>query len=79
MTVLEKKFKLVLKTTHKKLFLKYQDNARFPSLCLVSENAIFGSRRRRRKQTKKKTQQTHRGSRQRTGCPNYDSLERPLP
>ena len=33
--------KLVLKTTWKKLFLKYQDNARFPSLCLVSENSFL--------------------------------------
>ncbi len=31
-----KKFKLVLKTTYKKLVLKYQSNARFPSLCLAS-------------------------------------------
>ncbi len=36
-----KKSKLVLKTTSKKLFLKYQDNARFPSLCLASENAFL--------------------------------------
>ncbi len=35
------KFKLVLKTTYKKLVLKYQDNARFPSLCLASENAFL--------------------------------------
>ncbi len=38
-----------MKTTYKKLVLKYQVNARFPSLCLVSENAIFGGGRRRRK------------------------------
>ena len=37
MTALEK-FKLVLKTTNKKLVLKYHDNARFPSLCLATEN-----------------------------------------
>ncbi len=36
-----KKFKLVLKTTYKKLVLKYQGNARFPSLCLASENAFL--------------------------------------
>ncbi len=36
-----KKFKLVLKTTYKKLFLKYQDNARFLSLCLASPNAFL--------------------------------------
>ncbi len=36
-----KKFKLVLKTTYKKLFLKYQDSAKFPSLCLVPENAFL--------------------------------------
>ncbi len=36
-----KKFKLVLKTTDKKFVLKYQDNARFPLLCLASENAFF--------------------------------------
>ncbi len=36
-----KKFKLVLKTTYKKLFLKYQDNARFPSMCLASENEFL--------------------------------------
>ncbi len=27
--------------TYKKVFLKYQDNARFPSLCLASENAFL--------------------------------------
>ncbi len=36
-----KKFTLVLKTTYNKLVLKYQDNARFPSLCLPSENAFM--------------------------------------
>ncbi len=36
-----KKFTLVLKTTYKKLVLKYQGNARFPSLCLASENAFL--------------------------------------
>ncbi len=36
-----KKFKLVLKTTYKNLSLKYQDSARFPSLCLASENAFL--------------------------------------
>ena len=36
-----KKCKLVLKTTNNKLFLKYQDNARFPSLCLAPENAFL--------------------------------------
>ena len=44
-----KKFTLVLKTIYKKVFLKYQVNARFPSLCLVSENAIFGGGKRRKK------------------------------
>ncbi len=38
---IEKKFKLVLKTIHKKLFLKYQDNQRFPSMCLAFENAFL--------------------------------------
>ncbi len=41
MTAPEKNFKLVLKTTYKKLSLKYQDNARFPLLCLASENAFL--------------------------------------
>ncbi len=36
-----KKSKLVLKTTFKKFLLKYQDNARFPSLCLASENGFL--------------------------------------
>ncbi len=36
-----KKFTLVLKTTYKKLVLKYWDNARFPSLCLAFENAFL--------------------------------------
>ena len=65
MITLEKKITLVLKTTYKKVFLKYQVNARFPSLCLVSENAIFGGGKRGRK---KKNRQAHWGSRQRTGC-----------
>ena len=34
--------------THRKVFLKYQCNARFPSLCLASENAIFGSGMRKK-------------------------------
>ncbi len=51
-----KKFILVLKTTYKKVILKYQVNTRFPSLWLTSGNAIFGSGRR-----KKKSQQAHRG------------------
>ncbi len=34
---LGKKFKLVLKITYKKLFLKYQLNTRFRSLCLTSK------------------------------------------
>ncbi len=37
-----KKFTPVLKTTYKKLCLKYQVNTKFPSLCLASENAIVG-------------------------------------
>ena len=41
MTGLEKKIKIVLKTTYKKLVLKYQDNAGLPSLCLASENAFL--------------------------------------
>ncbi len=36
-----KKIKLVLKTTYEKLVLLYQSNARFPSLCLASENAFM--------------------------------------
>ncbi len=67
-----KKFTLVLKTTYKKVFLNYQVNTRFPSLCLASENAIFGGRRRRRRRRrrkKKKSRQVHRGSCQRTGMP----------
>ncbi len=38
---IRKKFKLALKTTYNKLLLKYQDNARFPSLCLDPERALF--------------------------------------
>ncbi len=53
-----KKFTLFLKTTYKKVFLKYKVNTRFPSLFLASDNAIFGGgrkpRRRRRKKKKKK-------------------------
>ncbi len=37
-----KQYTLVLKTTWKKLFLKYQDNAKFPSLCLGPKNAFLG-------------------------------------
>ena len=58
----EKKFTLVLKTTYKKVILKYQVNPLFPSMCLASKNAIFGGGRR-----KKKSRQVHR---ERTGCPN---------
>ncbi len=36
-----KNFKPVLKTTYKKLIIKYQDNTRFPSLCLASKNAFL--------------------------------------
>ena len=32
---------LVLKTSYKKLVLKYQDNTRFPSLCMTSENVFL--------------------------------------
>ena len=35
-----KKIKLVLKATHKKLFLKYQDNAKVALLCLTYENGF---------------------------------------
>ncbi len=49
MGVLEKKIELVLKTIYKKGFIRYQANARFPSLCLPSGNAIFGNGRRRKK------------------------------
>ena len=42
-------YTLVPKTTYNKVFLNYQVNIRFPSLCLASENAIFGSGRRRKK------------------------------
>ncbi len=44
-----KKFTLVLNTTYKNVFLKYQVNARFLSLCFVSENF-----HRRKKEEKKK-------------------------
>lgn len=37
-----------LKITHK-VFLKYQRNGRFSSLCLVPGNAIFGCRGRKKK------------------------------
>ena len=47
-----KKFTLVLKTTYKNVFLKYQVNARFLSLCFVSENF-----HRRKKEEKKKSRQ----------------------
>ncbi len=36
-----KTIKIILKTTYKKLVQKYHYNARFPSLCLVSENAFM--------------------------------------
>ncbi len=36
------KFKLVRRTTCKKLFLKFQDSARFPSWCLDSGNVFLG-------------------------------------
>ncbi len=49
-----KKFTFVLKTTYMKVFLKYQVNTRFPSLCLASGNGIFGSERRKNKKKKKK-------------------------
>ncbi len=58
-----KNFTFVLKTIYKKVFLKYQGNARFSS---------FGLRKghiRRRKEKKKKSRQAHRGSRRRTGMP----------
>ena len=38
---IRKKFKLILKTTYKKLFLKYLVNAKFPLLSLASENALL--------------------------------------
>ncbi len=34
------KFKLILKPTYKKVFLKYQANVQFSSLCLAAENAF---------------------------------------
>ncbi len=43
---IRKKFKLFLKTSYKKFFLKYKVNT-FPSLCLASENAILGGSRRK--------------------------------
>ncbi len=43
-----KNFKLVLKPICK-VFIKYQANAMFCSLCLRSGNAIFGGRRKRKK------------------------------
>ncbi len=36
-----KKIGLVLKTTYKKLAIKYQGNARFTSLCLTSDNVFL--------------------------------------
>ena len=69
MAVLEKEFKLVLKTIYKKVFLKYQANARFPSLFLPSRTAIFGGGRKPRK--KKEVCNPIRGSHQGMGCPNY--------
>ncbi len=57
-------FKLVLRNTYKNLFLKYQDNTRFPLLCLATENAIFGSGRRRKKSNP--STGCHLGM----GCPN---------
>ncbi len=58
----EKFFTFTLKTTYKKLFLKYQGNVRFPSLSLASGKAIFGGGIKKKK---KKSRQVHRGS-----CPN---------
>ncbi len=71
-----KKFTLVLKTTYKKVYLKYQVCLPWsPSMCLASRNAIFGGGRRKKKtHTKKKSRQVHRGSRQRTGCPKEDGM-----
>ncbi len=45
-----------------------------PSMCLASRNAIFcgGRRKNPPTHTKKKSRQVHRGSRQRTGCPNHN-------
>ena len=74
-----KKFKLVLKTIYKKVFLKYQANARFPSLCLPSGNAIFGSGRRKRKRRGQKTYKPIRGSRQGMGCPSYQFWSYDMP
>ncbi len=55
-------FTLVLKTTYKKVFLKYQVNTWFPSLCLASGNAKFsgGRRKNSKKKKKKKSRQAHR-------------------
>ena len=39
--LIRKQNALVLKTTYKKLVLKYWDNATFPALCLASENAFL--------------------------------------
>ncbi len=47
-----------LKTTYTKVFLKYQVNTKFPSMCLASEKR------------RNKSRQAHRGSRRRTGYPN---------
>ena len=47
--VASEKNKLGLKTTYKKVFIKYQANARFPSVCLPSGNAIFSRGRRWKK------------------------------
>ena len=65
---IRKKIPLFWRLIYKKVFLKYQVNARFLSSCLVSENAIFGGGKRREKNPK--SRQGHRGSRQRAGCPN---------
>ncbi len=63
-----KKFTLVLKTTYKKVFLKYHVNAWFPSMCLASRNAIFGGGRRKTK-TKNKHTHTHEKSASPSGIP----------
>ncbi len=49
-----KKCTLDLKTIFKNVFLKYQVNTRFPSLCLASENDIFGGGRKPRRRRRKK-------------------------
>ena len=62
--------KKFLKNIYKKLFLKYQANARFPLPCFSFMNAIFGGGRR------KKVGNPIRGCLQGMGCPKYLRTEK---